>query len=268
VKQLFQVKNQQAEQGEESLSIRIGDQHVAYAVSSNAGKELNELVYCTAEEVDENELTLLLSAYPALKRSYKDIQIVYDSPEFALVPEVDFQKEQAAEILGSYPEARVSKLLDESIQACSLKNIYAVRPDVQSWLEKQFPQAVHRHLFTLLISCSVAEPGTTRLLVDFRETDFALLALQDGKVLIAANFEYSSAADVIYYLRSVCGNFSLSPDTVELSLSGLVDQGSALFRDLHQYFAGVRFRDSEWSVTGSDYPRHFFTVLNEMTRCA
>jgi len=70
----------------------------------------------------------------------------------------------------------------------------------------------------------------------------------------------------LYYLVKISNQFSLSRQELLLQLSGLIDQDSALFTELSQYFLQLEFRPGLWQDTG--YPDHFFTSLNDLARCA
>ena len=58
----------------------------------------------------------------------------------------------------------------------------------------------------------------------------------------------------------------MSQYEVQLSISGLVDKDSALYKELYSYFINIEFRNANW--THADHPNHFFTHLNDIVKCA
>ena len=109
------------------------------------------------------------------------------------------------------------------------------------------------------------------LLINFRNEDFTVLGSNNNKLLLSQTFQYSTPADVIYYLLKICQQFNLSQQEVHLGISGLVDQESKLYRELYQYFLHVKFLEANWVIPASannETPAHFFTSLNDLSRCA
>jgi hypothetical protein len=90
---------------------------------------------------------------------------------------------------------------------------------------------------------------------------------KDSKLILAQSFPYSTPEDVVYYLLKACQQFSLSQKEVSVHLSGLIDKQSSLFKELYQYFIHPEFREAGWN-SGSEFPAHFFTSLNDLAQCA
>ena len=112
---------------------------------------------------------------------------------------------------------------------------------------------------------SVSEGGS--MLIDFRKDDFTMVVTKGSEFLFAQTFDYSTPADVLYYLLKTCQQFSLSQQGLQLQLSGLIDKQSSLCNELYQYFINVEFREANWNVSNK-YPAHFFTSLNDLAKCA
>ena len=125
----------------------------------------------------------------------------------------------------------------------------------------------HRNTVSLKNNTATTEGGN--ILVNFRNEDFTVLASANGKLLLAQTFSYSTPADVIFYLLKICQQFGLNQTQVNIHLSGLVEQESALYRELHQYFLHVEFRNAGWKApVTNESPAHFFTSLNDLAKCA
>ena len=159
----------------------------------------------------------------------------------------------------------------ESIAEWQVYNVYAVPKDVHEWISKKFAAGKYWHQYTVNIKNINPATEGGHLLVDLRKDDFTLLAAGNHKLLLAQTFLYSTPDDVVYYLLKVCEQFGLSQKEVHIGLSGLVDQQSALYRELYQYFLYVEFRDAAWTIpvsANSESPLHFFTSLNDLSQCA
>ena len=160
-----------------------------------------------------------------------------------------------------------SHIISELISEWQLYNTYAVPDEVYKWINQKFPAARSWHQYSLAVKKMNVGNNAGQLLVDFRTDDFTLLVAKDSKMILAQCFSYTTPGDVLYYLLKTCRQFSLSQKDVSLQLSGLVDKNSALYKELYLYFMNVEFRGAGWD-TGSDYPVHFFTLLNDLAQCA
>lgn len=263
MKQLFHIKQGSSVSGQQSLSIRLGERHVCFAISNKAGSELFELGYCSTGSWNEKELSGLLANYPSLGNSFYECQVVYDFPQAMFTPT---GKEDVAVLVNGNENAG-SNIITEQVPGWQFNNIYAVRKDIQHWFTQKFPTAKFRHQYSLGVKMMDITGEAGSLMVDFRKDDLTVMAAKKGKLLLAQTFPYSTPDDVLYYLLKICQRFDLSQQAVELSLSGLIDRQSSLYRELYQYFIQIRFRDAEWN-TGKEYPAHFFTSLNDLAKCA
>ena len=267
MKQLFHIKGRDTENVLHVLSLRLGEKHISFAITGKSGNELYELAYCAIIR-DKDSPADFFNNYPSLQNSFYQVLIAYDHPQSVLTPSSIYQPETAQLFLTTqYGVVTGSPVISELISAWQLYNTYAVPQELLKWVNQKFPAARSWHQYSLAVKKINAAGETGHLFVDFRTDDFTLLVAKDSKMILAQCFPYSSPEDVLYYLLKTCRQFSLSQKDVNLQLSGLVDQDSALFKELYQYFINLEFRGAEWD-TGTDYASHFFTSLNDLAQCA
>jgi hypothetical protein len=262
LKQLFHIKREGSESGQQVLSIRLGEKHGSFAVTNKGGNQFYELGYCSVTDWDESALSAFFANYPVLRNSFYDCQVVYDFPQAILVPSLSGGDEGLASFAGGSGAHTVT----EPVTGWQIKTIYGVPPMIHQWVGQKFPTAKFRHQYSIGVRSIDVTPANGVLQVDFREEEFTVLVARSGKILLAQCFPYSTPDDVLYYLLKTCAAFNLSQQELQLSISGLVDQQSSLYRELYQYFIQVGFRDADWD-TGPDYPAHFFTSLNDLAQC-
>ncbi len=268
MKQLFHIENDRSVNDQQVLSLRLGERHGCFAISNKSGSELYQLAYCTTDGWNEKELTAFITAYPSLNNSFHQVLTGFDSPQSIIIPKEKYQQEEARLILNVMGgKGSNAYLISELIPEWQLDNVYAISLDMHEWLGKKFPSATFRHQYSLGIKNINAATMNGSLLVDIRKNDFTVMAAKSSTFLLAQTFEYSTPDDVLYFLLKICQQFSLSPQDIQLHLSGLIDQQSSLYKELYQYFIHVQFRDANWK-TETEYPAHFFTSLNDLAQCA
>ncbi|HEY6063461.1 MAG TPA: DUF3822 family protein [Chitinophagaceae bacterium] len=268
LKQLFHIISGSSENPQKVLSIRLGEKHGSFAITDRTGNELYELSYCSVEEWNENFLTEFFTRYPSIHHSFYQVVVAYDTPQSVLTPS-SFYKPEGSQVLLKIMAGVLagSHMISELIPAWQLYNTYAVPDEIYKWINQKFPSARSWHQFSLAIKNINAAGNEGSLAVDFRQNDFTVIAARQSRILLAQTFEYTTHGDVLYYLLKTCGQFSLAQKEVNVQLSGLVDKQSALYKEIYQYFINIEFREAGWN-TGTDYPAHFFTSLNDLAQCA
>jgi hypothetical protein len=95
--------------------------------------------------------------------------------------------------------------------------------------------------------------------------------IKNNSILLAQIFAYSKPADILYWLLKICKELSLSQNEVKLSISGLIDGRSAMYKELDQYFLNIEFASIANGVKLSnpfhEYPIHFFSSLYKLAAC-
>lgn len=270
LKQLFEITGDGKESVQPVLSIELGEKHCCFSITDFASQELQQLAYYNAEEIDEDFLTELFSSNPVLNNSFYQVLVCYDYPQSCLVPSKYYKTEDGASLMSNMtgiPAA--SSVIAEAINEWQVNNIYIVPQKVHERINKEFSTGKYWHRNTVNIKNNTATTEGGNLLVNFRNDDFTVLASANGQLLLAQVFSYSTPDDVIFYLLKICEQFGLKQQEVNIYLSGLVEQQSALYRELHQYFLKVIFRNAAWvTPPNNESPAHFFTSLNDLAKCA
>jgi hypothetical protein len=268
LKKLFHIDNKEGNPDEQVLSLRIGASHCSYVITDLTGEDLFRLGYYSYETADHNPVELLYMAEPSLDVSFSKVLAGYDFEQSTLVPETYFKKEDANNLLQSlYGVNGTKTVVTEPVTDWQLFNVYAIPKEMHEWMKHKFTSGNYWHQYTIGLKNLVnVEEG--QLFVDLRSTDFTVIATRGNQLLIAQTFLYSTPEDVLYYLLKLCQEFQLSQKTVRLSLSGLIEKNSALYKELYQYFIQLHFRESTWEVANAELPAHFFTSLNDLSRCA
>jgi hypothetical protein len=267
LKQLFTIENNAGTPVQPVLSLRLGNHHLGYSITNPGGEELYSLGYYRTEETDTNALEELMENTPALKTTFFSVQVSWDFTGSALLSSMDHQPEESGTMLKAlYGANGQEAVITETISDWQLYNVYSVPAGLLHKVQQYYPAAHSRHQFSLAIKQVSATDENGAMYVDFRPDDFTLVIARSGRLLLAQTYSYSTPVDVLYYLLKCCNQLHLSQQDIQLQLSGLIDQDSALYKEIYQYFRLIEFRESAWQ--GTEFPAHFFTTLNDLARCA
>ena len=267
---LFHIQ-QPGDDLEKVLAICAGERHLSYAVTDPTASSLYDLKYAVFDEPvnmawNEEEFTEFLSSFPGDIQG-KRVTICYDFPYSQVIlndPGLDESTGSLLEILTG--SGKTNKPLTRSLKKWNMTNHFSAPAELVEFFDRRFPGAVINHAYSLALE-SIVPNDDQQLIIDFTREKFNLVALDGKKLCLAQAVNYTSPADVLYYLLKACRHFSLSQLELKLELSGLIDRQSLLFKELDQYFANVSFRESTWKNNG-EHPLHFFTTLNAQARCA
>ncbi|WP_028786271.1 DUF3822 family protein [Terrimonas ferruginea] len=270
VKELFTLTGDESTPAADGrLSISVSDTHVSYAISNAAGDTLYSLKWFSLPELTVEALDTLRQSNSAFSGSYHHIHIAYLYPQTLLTPAADVSAASGGRLLNlvhGKPDTDV--VLDEVLAGGHIRQVYSVPKDVHEWLQQYFPQAVFHHGYALFVNRMIDATENGILAVDFRNEEWSVVAGASGKPLLAQTFPYHTPADVLFYLLKICQELGLKQDSVQLQLSGLVAEKSALYKELSQYFRELAFHEATWgSIGNGETPSHFFTSLNELSLC-
>jgi hypothetical protein len=272
VKQTFTISSGKKENTtSQVLAIKAGEKHFGFSITNADAKELYELSWYTGVNITATVLDEIYEQQPLLGQSFFRILIGYDYPQNIITPQLLFQRQVTKQLLYTMHGVSIDDTIqDENIAGWQLQNSYAVPTEINNWLYNRFDQALTFHSHTISIKNIEATDFEGSLAIDFRTDDFSVIVSKANKLLLAQTYSYSTPADVIYVLLNICTQFSFSPESIRVTIAGLIDKQSALYRELYMYFIQIRFREAEWTpmVVGEvSYPPHSFTSLNDLARC-
>ena len=271
MKQVFTIDNNDEPHRERSvLSIRVGDRHAGFAITDLASGALQQLAWYTGEEISPASLAGLFDQHEHFNNTYKRIQVCYDRPQSILIPTPAYREEDTRSMLEtSYGITGYDMVFTDRILSWQMNNSYAVPKEIHQWVTDNFSRADIFHQYSVAIKNIEVATEEAHFMLEFRPDDFSLIICKGADLVLAQSYLYTSPPDVIYYLLKACMAVGVTPENIRLSLSGMIDRQSILYRELYQYFIAIEFKQPTWStVQGHVYPAHFFTSLNDLARCA
>lgn len=270
MKKIFEITDEGKSSVQPVLSIEFGEKHCCFSITDFTTKALRKLAYYKTDEINDNFLDQLLSLHPELEDPFYQVLICYDYPHSSLVPSTVYKVEEKSTVLSCLTGSLTTNaVITESINEWQLHNVYAVPQDIHQGVSKSFSKGKYWHRNTINIKNNNASIENGVLMVNIRSTDFTVLASANGKILLARVYSYAIPDDILFYLIKICEQFGLQQEKVQIKLSGLIEQQSILYKDMYQYFLNITFRNTEWKApVNDDSPAHFFTSLNDLTKCA
>jgi len=255
-----------------NLLMEIGETHCCFAVTDHSNQMMVQSVYYEADENDRDEmLKKVLQSHPELKRTFRQTVIGYYMRENILIPSKLYHFEETKKLLQALYEKEQNTTISESVSEWQLYNAYNVPVSLHELLSRSFATGNFWHVYSVILKNGIDQHEGGTLIVDFKTDSFSVVVIKNNSILLAQIFAYSKPADILYWLLKISRECSLSQNEVKLSISGLIDKRSAIFKGLDQYFLNIEFSRVTNGVKLSnpfhEYPVHFFSSLYKLAAC-
>jgi hypothetical protein len=252
------------------LLMIAGTRHCSFAIMNYMSKELVEFGYYISEH-EENDYKKFFEETPALNTRYHQAAIAYDAHDAVQIPSVVYKYEDGQLHLDAiYGKTIHTTVISDGIPDRNIYNVYRLPAVLHSAASWKYLSGKFWNIYTVLLKSSSANREDV-MFVDFKTDEFSLVALRDNKLLLASTFSYRSPADVLYHLLKACQHLDFRQQTVKLSLSGLIEKDSAIYRELYKYFIHPEFETLTGGVKLTDelrvHPEHYYSSISKLAAC-
>jgi hypothetical protein len=161
-------------------------------------------------------------------------------------------------------------VVSENVPGWNLYNVYRLPSNLHSAISWKFLSAKSWSIYSVVLKSHSSENDEV-MIIDFKTDEFSLVILKNNKLLLAKTFSYTSPQDVLYYLLKCCQQLNLSQQTVRVSLAGLIEKDSAVYRELYKYFINLEFESLSAGVKLAEslsvHPEHYFSSISKLAAC-
>ena len=254
------------------LLLEAGESHCCFGIVDYANRVLVQAGYYTAVEPEAGPIMQrVIEARPELKKPFRQTAIGYYVKENILLPAKFYHFEEVQTLLCAMYDTDQNVAISEAVPEWQLFNAYNVPQGLHQVLSRHFATGNFWHAYSITLKNGTIKDDSDKLLIEFQTDCFSVIAIKNNTLLLAQLYPYVRAEDILYWLLKICKESSLSQDTVNLILSGLIDNQSAALKKMYQYFANIEFSNPEngirLSADFSEYPVHFFSSLFNLASC-
>lgn len=261
MKQLFYIAPDAEANAEEDLVCELSHYHICFA--SLVGNRLSRISYYeSSTPVMQQDLRSIMEKEVPHTKHFKSLLIGSAFPDYTLVP----QNLAAEKDLDSFLQQESRPVFTDTLNKYGLQVVYSFPP----YLLDLFPRdAVHTiHVHTAALHAD-APPFESALLLHFTSKEFRVLAIKEGQLQLAQVYPFSAPLDVVYYLLMISAQYGMPQDQMVLALSGLIDERSALYKELLQYYSQVQLHTPQGiDLPPTEYQSHYFSSILNLAACA
>lgn len=220
---------------------------------------------------ERNALTAGIISNDAIAQQvFSKTDIIWCTPQSIITPQSFFTREHSGEMLELvFGDAGTFAVKHELVLKQHAYNIYRVDAAAEKKITGKFPAAVQWHQSSLMLN--FAADNKNWLYCNFNPGSITVMLRGNGRLQALQVFEYNTPEDAVYHILNVCRQFDIAAVDTLIAASGMIDETSALYRELYKYFLGISFFELPELFSYSDdiksYPSHYFSHLFATAAC-
>ena len=246
------------------LLCEFSQYHVCLGRADANSKKIKGLSYYELRNLLEPEkLHDILKAEEATPQN----KIIWSSAfrNVVLMPTQQFTEEGARQIFSATYGTHENALFFNEVPSYNLMLVHALPQGLMEVLKSSGSGGI-MHVYSCVLQ---ANTSGNQLSVQFTGKEVQVLAIKEGQLQLAQTYLYTAPLDVVYYLLSICQQYDFLQADVELVVSGLISEDSAMYKELYQYFSNIHFwKPASKAHLQSEHPPHFFSSMYNLASCA
>lgn len=264
---VFQIGNTSESNATDTLFVEIGQTFCSLAFINSPAKTAHYIAVYSFDALSlEESVDSILGMISKEKTNSTRLVISPAFSEAMLVPNKFFHLKST--LLHNVYNLDHFFPLNDPIAEWQLINVYTLPLSVHKKIMAQHPDTSFIHAYTPLLKIYNGFSSDHQLSAHFIGKQFRVMVKKNHHIQMVQTYTYTSPMDVVYFLLKICSEFQLPQEETQIIISGLIQEDSALYKELHSYFLHLHFAISETlSLPGHEYPNHFFTSLHNLAAC-
>ena len=265
MKTLFEILPLNAEALNATLILEVGDTLISASIKDTDSNSFTSLAVYQPENTDKevyaDVMKQLLEEKGIFKYPVKNVRIISTFSQSVFIPFSLSEKEHYSTMVDmvhgdlNSSSAVHSDLINED----GVYNVFKMPGQLSAILSEKYDNYHISHLYTHLVKCISREHDKMFLL--FYPGKVIAVIVKGGKIMLVNSFIYQSPEDVSYLVLNLSKQFGMK--NVPLELSGLIEEDSVLFKEVHKYFSMITFSDLPADYSYPDelknFPSHYFS---------
>lgn len=242
-----------------------GQTYCSLAALDKTAKTVHSLKYFTFDAFPhEEEVQAIIEAVKVLGDKSTTAIFCSAFPEALLIPKKFYNSNQS--FLENTHSIHASSQADH-IGEWQLVNNYAFPTAIDKAIKESFSSLGYYHVYTPALKIHSGFDTPAQIIIHFAPSHFRLVVKNGGQLLLVQMYSYNAPLDVVYYLLKIFQELQLSNEETAVIISGLVDEDSSLYKELHQFVHNLHFAKPGSIAIQSSHPPHFFTSLYNLASC-
>ena len=263
---IFEIGSNETANDDARLLLEWSSDHCCYSIIAKESNRVLLLRYY-GFDLTEQEETMMRIAEDLQMLHFSKI-VLSPSLSTSLLTPSRFAAEAKLSLDGIYNELNQTYFTD-AIDEWQLVNAWSLSTKTYNTLKAALPDANYVHGYTTALKIYNGFSAEDQVCVHFTPHQFMVLVKKGALLQLAQTYQYKSPLDVVYYLLKICSGLGLQQSEMYLVLSGLIEEDSAMFKELRHYFLNLHFAQPPLlQLPENEYPQHYFSSVYNLAACA
>jgi hypothetical protein len=264
---VYYFKNNSIDPSAQHLLVQNGAGFIGFVLFDSSEKQVHAWVlYQTKTPLNEDLLSEIIQQQEWLVSSFRSVTIADYSELNTLVPKSLFVRGNEKVFTSILPgnHHHTVSLEDSAGEAI---NLYQIASSSYVALSRRFPHAIWMHHETTVLQRPPTEES--KIIVELWFHQLLIFASQKGKWLLLQQRSYQAPEDVLYHVLNCKQQFEMGEE-VAVTLQGMVEENSALYKLLHQYIINLELDNQlvyEYPQNTADIPSHTKQLIDRILTC-
>jgi hypothetical protein len=247
------------------LLMEIGSNYCCYALLKGSERTFQQIKFVTFDELHAEQAVLQV-LNELIKENCGQAIICSAFPQSFLSPRQGHKNDYILmDVIYDLPS---QKFLKDEVAEWQMNVVYAIPVSIFNLIKEKFRFAEFRHVYSPAIKVYNGFSATDQIHIHFTTQNFRVVVKKNKQVQLAQIYTYKTPLDVVYYLLKICYEFRFEQSEVFVILSGLVEENSAMYSELHSYFTNLHFAQAPaYALPENEYPQHYFASLYNLAAC-
>ncbi|MFL5811658.1 MAG: DUF3822 family protein [Flavisolibacter sp.] len=263
MKTVFTIGSQDAQK--DILLLEVGQDFCCYAYLDSKSEKFAFIRYISFDEL-EAEGSLDEIILDLKKEKFQKVVVSSAFAQALLVPQQYYKPNDILNVL-MYDNV-ADELLSDSIPEWQLVTSYSIPHSIFDSVSDAFESVQFFHAYTPALRIFNGFVSEDQLQIHFSTRQFRVMVKKNSQAILAQTYSYKTPLDVVYYLLKICYEFKFEQSELLIVISGLIDQQSAIYDELHNYFLNLHFAQApSYSLPENEHPHYYFTSLYNLAAC-
>lgn len=247
------------------LLLETGEDYCCYGLLNQQERSFQQIRYITFEAT--NAVEELSKIFDELKNQNCEKTVVSSAfSQALLIPATYGYNDSLLHLIYDLPS---QKQFSDKVPEWQMCVSYFMPYSVFKLINDQFSPAQFFHVYTPALKIYNGFVASNQIDIHFSAQHFRVLVKKEKQVQLAQTYNYKTPLDVVYYLLKISCELGMKQPEMLVIVSGLIDQNSAMFAELHNYFLNLHFAQApSYSLPANEHPHHYFTSLYNLAACA
>ena len=270
------TSNNQIKSTTKDLSIQINLNGLSFCILNTENNNIEHLEQILFPELKNTETVLdavkhIFNTHTELHQNFNNVTLTHQNIWQTLVPKALFNES----LLTDYLKYNTKILKTDFIAYDELVNneivsVYIPFTNINNYVFDNFGSFTYKHQSTILIESLELENKhnyNTKVYINFNTNSIDLIIFKAGKLELYNSFETFTQEDVIYYILFTFEQLQLNPETVDVSVIGIITEDDVNYNILYKYIRNVEIFKSNYNFTFKSTPiylQHYHSILNSI----